>query len=59
MVIRALQNNQKLGFNNVEFVLGDIEDMRPIQSGVADSDFKLCYEPFADKQKAFNEVHRY
>src|SRR5690606_38879341 len=27
MVIRALQNNQKLGYQNVEFVLGEIENM--------------------------------
>jgi arsenite methyltransferase len=30
MVIRALQNNQKLGYKNVEFVLGEIENMQGI-----------------------------
>jgi len=59
MVIRALQNNQKLGFNNVEFVLGDIEDMKPIQSGVADVVISNCVMNLVpDKQKAFSEVHR-
>ncbi|NJM15485.1 MAG: methyltransferase domain-containing protein [Bacteroidales bacterium] len=32
MVIRALQNNQKLGNKNVEFVLGEIENMQQIAS---------------------------
>lgn len=59
MVIRALQNNQKLGFKNVEFVLGDIEDMKPIQSGVADVVISNCVMNLVpDKQKAFSEVHR-
>lgn len=59
MVIRALQNNQKLGFKNVEFVLGDIEDMQPIQSSVADVVISNCVMNLVpDKEKAFSEVHR-
>ncbi|MTI31966.1 arsenite methyltransferase [Xanthovirga aplysinae] len=59
MVIRALQNNQKLGFKNVEFVLGEIEDMKEIPEHSADVVISNCVMNLVpDKAKAFNEIHR-
>ena len=59
MVIRALQNNQKLGFKNVEFVLGEIENMQGITSNSADVVISNCVMNLVpDKEKAFKEVHR-
>lgn len=59
MVIRALQNNQKLGFQNVEFLLGDIEDMRQIAGETADVVVSNCVLNLVpDKEKAFGEVYR-
>jgi ubiquinone/menaquinone biosynthesis C-methylase UbiE len=59
MVIRALQNAQKLGYNNVEFVLGDIENMKEVSSDVADVVISNCVMNLVpDKVKAFNEINR-
>jgi arsenite methyltransferase len=59
MIIRALQNNQKLGFNNVEFVLAEIENMQGISSNSADVIISNCVMNLVpDKEKAFAEVYR-
>jgi arsenite methyltransferase len=59
MVIRALQNNQKLGYKNVEFVLGEIENMQNISSNIADVVISNCVMNLVpNKEKAFNEVNR-
>ncbi|NMH89595.1 arsenite methyltransferase [Flavivirga algicola] len=59
MVIRALQNNQKLGYQNVEFVLGEIENMQGIPNLVADVIISNCVMNLVpNKRKAFNEVFR-
>lgn len=59
MVIKALQNSQKLGYQNVEFVLGEIEDLQTISSSVADVVISNCVMNLVpNKQKAFNEVFR-
>ena len=59
MVIRALQNTQKLGYKNVEFVLGEIENMKEVSSNVADVVISNCVMNLVpDKEKAFNEVNR-
>jgi arsenite methyltransferase len=59
MVIKALQNNQKLGYKNVEFVLGEIENMQGIGSNTADVVISNCVMNLVpDKEKAFKEVHR-
>ena len=59
MVIRALQNNQKLGYKNVEFVLGEIENMHGIPGNTADVVISNCVMNLVpDKEKAFKEVHR-
>ncbi|MBC6109867.1 arsenite methyltransferase [Pedobacter fastidiosus] len=59
MVIRALQNNQKLGYQNVEFILGEIENMQTIGNKTADVVISNCVmNLIPDKEKAFKEVHR-
>ncbi|WP_322550171.1 arsenite methyltransferase [Flavobacterium psychraquaticum] len=58
MIDKARTNAEKLGFNNVEFRLGDIEKM-PITSDVADVVVSNCVMNLVpDKPKAFNEVFR-
>lgn len=58
MIERANRNKQKLGFTNVEFRLGDIEQMpvEPDSIDVAVSNCVLNLVP--DKQKAFAELYR-
>ena len=59
MVIRALQNSQKLGFKNVEFQLDEIENMQSILTNTADVVISNCVMNLVpDKEKAFKEVHR-
>jgi len=59
MVIRALQNNQKLGYKNVEFVLGEIENLSAISSNNADVVISNCVMNLVpQKAKAFHEIHR-
>ena len=59
MVIRALQNNQKLGYSNVEFVLGEIESIESIVNETADVVISNCVMNLVpDKEKAFKEIFR-
>ncbi len=59
MIILALQNTQKSGYTNVEFVLGEIESMKEISSNIADVVISNCVMNLVpDKEKAFNEVNR-
>lgn len=58
MIDKARTNAEKLGFNNVEFRLGDIEKM-PITSEVADVVVSNCVMNLVpNKPKAFAEVFR-
>lgn len=58
MVEKARANAEKLGYDNVEFVLGDIEDM-PLEDGVADVVVSNCVLNLVpDKRKAFAETYR-
>jgi len=58
MIEKANENVEKLGFENVEFVLGDIEEM-PLEDSVADVVISNCVLNLVpDKQKAFSETHR-
>ena len=58
MVDKARINADKMGFNNVEFRLGDIENI-PIAENVADVVVSNCVMNLVpDKPKAFSEVHR-
>lgn len=58
MIEKANTNAEKLGFNNVEFVLGDIEDI-PLEDNLADVVVSNCVLNLVpDKQKAFSETLR-
>ncbi|MFD2909137.1 arsenite methyltransferase [Flavobacterium ardleyense] len=58
MIDKARNNAEKLGFNNVEFRLGDIEKM-PITSDASDVVVSNCVMNLVpDKPKAFKEVFR-
>jgi SAM-dependent methyltransferase len=58
MIEKAKQNAEKLGYTNMEFILGEIENM-PIQSNAADVIVSNCVLNLVpDKKKAFSEIHR-
>jgi SAM-dependent methyltransferase len=58
MIEKARVNNDKLGFNNVEFRLGDIEKM-PVTANTADVIISNCVLNLVpDKAKAFAEIFR-
>jgi SAM-dependent methyltransferase len=58
MISRANENKKKLGFDNVEFLLGDIEDM-PIEYSSVNVVLSNCVLNLVpNKQKSFNEIYR-
>ncbi len=58
MIARAERNRQKLGFKNVEFLLGEIEDL-PLPDGSVDVAISNCVMNLVpDKQRAYAEVYR-
>src|SRR5688572_3587340 len=58
MVQKARDNAEKLGFNNIEFRQGDIEDM-PLTSNKADVVVSNCVLNLVpNKHKVFSEVYR-
>lgn len=58
MIDKARANADKLGYNNVEFRLGDIEKM-PLTSGTADVVVSNCVLNLVpDKKRAFEETFR-
>ena len=58
MIDRARKNAKALGFTNVEFVYGDIEEM-PLPENLADVVVSNCVMNLVpDKQKAFSETFR-
>ena len=58
MIEKAKQNNAKLGYDNVEFRLGEIENL-PLDDNSADVIISNCVLNLVpDKQKAFSEIHR-
>jgi len=58
MVIKARENASKLGYSNVEFVHGDIENM-PFNDGAFDVVISNCVLNLVpDKSKAFSEIYR-
>lgn len=58
MIKKANENNSKLGYKNVEFKLGDIENM-PLDNSVADVVVSNCVLNLVpDKTKAFSEIYR-
>lgn len=58
MLTKARANASRLGFKNVEFVRGDIEQM-PIEDNIADVVVSNCVLNLVpDKIKAFSEIYR-
>lgn len=58
MIIKANFNLDKLGYKNVEFKFGEIEDL-PVVDNFADVVISNCVLNLVpDKQKAFNEIFR-
>lgn len=58
MISKANENNKKLGYANVEFVRGDIEDM-PLKNDSFDVVISNCVLNLVpNKQKAFGEIFR-
>jgi len=58
MIEKANKNNEKLGYDNVEFKFGDIEAM-PFENDLADVVVSNCVLNLVpDKQKAFSEIYR-
>lgn len=58
MIDKARKNAEKLGFNNVEFRYGDIENM-PVSDNLADVIVSNCVLNLVpDKQKVFSEIFR-
>lgn len=58
MLKKAWENLDKLGYNNVEFRFGDIENM-PISSEIVDVVISNCVINLVpDKKKAFSEIFR-
>lgn len=58
MIEKARANADKLGFNNVEFRFGDIEEM-PVAANTADVVVSNCVLNLVpDKQKVFKEIYR-
>jgi SAM-dependent methyltransferase len=58
MISKAKANATKLGFTNIEFVKGDIEDM-PLESNIANVVVSNCVLNLVpDKLKAFAQIHR-
>ncbi len=58
MIDKANKNNEKLGYDNVEFKFGEIEKM-PLENETADVVISNCVLNLVpDKQKAFDEIYR-
>ncbi len=58
MIAKARENADKLGFNNVEFRQGDIEDM-PVTTNKADVIVSNCVlNLIPNKHKVFGEINR-
>jgi SAM-dependent methyltransferase len=58
MLTKARNNAKNLGFNNVEFFKGDIEEM-PFENNLADVIVSNCVLNLVpDKEKAFQEIFR-
>jgi arsenite methyltransferase len=58
MINKAERNNQKLGFKNVEFRLGEIEEL-PLENNIADDVISNCVLNLVpNKEKAFSEIYR-
>ncbi len=58
MIDKANENNQKLGYKNVEFIMGDIENIPLVGDSVNVVLSNCVLNLVPDKQKAFSEIYR-
>ena len=58
MIKKARENANKLGYNNVEFREGDIEDMPVLENSVDVVVSNCVLNLLPDKSRIFNEIHR-
>jgi len=58
MIEKANENKQKLGYNNVDFVLGDIEALPLKDNSIDDSVSNCVLNLVPNKKKAYQEVYR-
>ncbi|MCL5991556.1 MAG: arsenite methyltransferase [Bacteroidetes bacterium] len=58
MIDKAIENNQKLNYNNIEFRLGEIENL-PVENNSVDLVISNCVlDLVPNKEKAFSEIFR-
>ena len=58
MIAKANENKQKLGYENIEFILGDIESL-PVRDNTVDVAVSNCVMNLVpDKSLAYSEVYR-
>lgn len=58
MIKKAKSNAEKLGYKNIEFILGDIENI-PIEDNAADAVISNCVLNLVpNKSKVFSEIYR-
>ena len=58
MINKARENNSKLGYDNVEFILGEIENM-PVENETVNVVLSNCVLNLVpDKKKSFEEIYR-
>lgn len=58
MIEKARENNSKLGFDNVEFILGEIEDI-PLENESVNVVLSNCVLNLVpDKRRSFEEIYR-
>ncbi len=58
MIDKSKENSKKLGYTNMEFLLGDIENL-PLEENTADVVVSNCVLNLVpDKSKAFSEIYR-
>ena len=58
MIEKAQKNNRELGYENIEFLLGEIEEL-PLPDNTADVVISNCVLNLVpDKSKAFSEIYR-
>lgn len=59
MINRAMENNHRLGYKNINFVLGEIENMQNVSDQTIDVVISNCVMNLVpDKEKAFKDIFR-
>ena len=58
MIDLANENKDKLGFSNIDFLLGEIEDLPVIEDSIDVVISNCVLNLVPDKEKSFSEIHR-